>query len=297
MVNLLVALMAAAPSCGACHQAIWDSYRNTAHSLSSSRASSDSIRGSFVEGHNVLRTGVPDVYFKMERQGDGFYATSHDHGVSRRERFYLVMGSGRRGQSYLFQSNGKLFQLPVSYSALADGWVVSPGYPDGQANFDREIRPSCMSCHSTLAGGQLLAGITCVKCHGPGEQPPEIRNPARLDREARIAVCAACHSGTDTEPNAEVHGNQVGLLRRSRCFQNSEMTCATCHNVHRIERNLSALSANCTRCHADQTCKMAARADNCIECHMPRQESKVITFRASGIVMTQRYRNHTIGVY
>ena len=36
----------------------------------------------------------------MERQGDGFYVTSHDHGVLRRERFYLVMGSGRRGQSY-----------------------------------------------------------------------------------------------------------------------------------------------------------------------------------------------------
>jgi hypothetical protein len=30
---------------------------------------------------------------------------------------------------------------------------------------------------------------------------------------------------------------------------------------------------------------------------MPRQESKVITFRAAGQLMTQRYRNHAIGVY
>ena len=42
---------------------------------------------------------------------------------------------------------------------------------------------------------------------------------------------------------------------------------------------------------------MSARADNCIDCHLPRQESKVITFRTAGKLMTQRYRNHTIGVY
>src|SRR5436305_1465152 len=239
MVNLLIALMAGAPACGSCHQAIQESYRHTAHSLSSSPATSDTIRGSFVEGHNVLRTGVPDVYFKMERMGEAFYATAFDRGTTRRERFDLVMGSGRRGQSYLFRKNGSLYQLPVSYSALADGWVMSPGYPDGQANFEREIRPSCMACHSTLAAGQLLAGITCQKCHGPGEQHPDIRNPARLGRDDEIAVCAACHSGMDSDPKAEVHGNQVGLLRRSRCFQNSAaMTCATCHNVHRVERNL-----------------------------------------------------------
>ncbi len=296
MVNLLIALLAGAPSCGACHQAIWESYHQTPHSLTSARATSDSIRGSFVEGHNVLHTGVDDVYFKMERQGEAFYVTAYEHGVARRERFSLVMGSGRRGQSYLYLKNGTLYQLPVSYSTLADGWVLSPGYADGRANFDRQIRPSCMSCHSTLSAGQLLAGITCVKCHGPG-QHPDIRNPARLDREAEIAVCAACHSGTGTEPKAEVHGNQVGLLRRSRCFQNSGMTCATCHNVHRVERNLAALSAHCIRCHTERTCRMSGRADNCIDCHMPRQESQVITFRVAGRLLAQRYRTHTIGIY
>jgi hypothetical protein len=188
--------------------------------------------------------------------------------------------------------------MPVSYSALADGWVLSPGYPDGQANFDREIRPSCMACHSTLAGSQLLAGITCQKCHGPAEQHPAIRNPARLGREEQIAICGACHSGMDSDPKAEVHGNQVGLLRRSRCFQSSaDMTCRTCHNVHRVERNLAALSVNCVKCHASGTCKQAARADNCIECHMPKQESQVITFRSAGKLMAQRYRTHTIGIY
>ena len=298
MVSLLVALMAGAPSCGSCHQAIAESYRQTAHSLSSSQAGSDSIRGSFVEGRNVLHTGVADVYFKMERQGDAFYTTAYDHGSSRRERFDLVMGSGRRGQSYLFWKKGILYQLPVSYSALADGWVMSPGYPDGKANFEREIRPSCMSCHSTLSGGQLLAGITCQKCHGSAEQHPGIRNPAHLGRDGEIDVCGTCHSGMDSDVKADVHGNQVGLLRRSRCFQNSPaMTCATCHNVHRVERNLAALSVNCVKCHAEQKCKLASQSNNCIDCHMPKQDSQAITFRSAGKLMAQSYRTHTIGIY
>lgn len=297
MVNLLIALMAGTPSCAACHQAIQESYRQTAHALTSSRASSDTIRGSFVAGHNLLRTASEEVYFRMERRDETFYVVAYDHGAVRRERFSLVLGSGRRGQSYLFDKGASLFQLPVSWSAAADGWVLSPGYADGQANFSREIRPSCMSCHSTLARGELLAGITCAKCHGPGEQHPDIRNPARLDREARIALCAECHSGTDPNAAAEVHGNQVGLLRRSRCFRSSGMTCGTCHDVHRMERGLAALSSKCAQCHAEGACKMSGRADNCIDCHMPRQESRAITFRAGGKLMAQRYRTHTIAIY
>jgi hypothetical protein len=297
MVVFLIALVAGAPSCGSCHQAIQESYRQTAHALTSSRASSDAIRGSFVTGHNVLRTASKDVYFRMERQDDAFYVAAYDHDVVRRERFALVMGSGRRGQSYLFDKRGALFQLPVSWSAAADGWVLSPGYADGQANFGREIRPSCMACHSTIGDGQLLAGLTCAKCHGSGEQHSDLRNPARLEREARIALCAQCHSGTDPEAAAEVHGNQVGLLRRSRCFQSSGMTCGTCHDVHRMDRSLVALSAKCAQCHAAGACEMSGRADNCIDCHMPRQESRAITFRVAGKSMAQRYRTHTIAIY
>ena len=294
----MLALLAGIASCAPCHDAVVESYRQTAHFQTSSRASPDSIRGSFESGKNLLRTHVPDVYFRMERRGDGFYQEAYDHGKTHRERFDLVMGSGRRGQSYLYLKNGTLYQLPVSYSALAGGWVNGPGYLDGTVYFDREIRPSCMECHSTLAGTQLLPGIACQKCHGTAEQHPDIRNPARLDREGKIAVCAACHSGVDSGPKADVHGNQVGLLRRSRCFQNSpEMSCLTCHNVHRVERDLVALSAGCVACHTAQRCKQAAAADNCIDCHMPRQESQVITFRTAGKMLSQAYRTHTIGIY
>jgi hypothetical protein len=291
MIILAMALM-----CGPCHGEILSSYGQTAHARTSSRAAADTIRGSFEEGKNILRTRDSQVYFRMERRGDAFYQTGFDHGKTHGERFDLALGSGRRGQSYLYLKNGALYQLPVSYSTLAGGWVNSPGYEDGKVYFNRVIPPACLQCHSTRAEEKLLPGITCQKCHGSADKHPGIVNPAKRSREERIAVCAGCHSGLDSDPKADVHGNQVGLLRRSRCFQNSAgMSCLTCHDVHRVERDLVALSSKCLGCHAGAA--HAAGKANCIDCHMPRQDSQAITFQTAGRRLAQSYRTHTIGIY
>jgi len=300
MVILAMALMTGTPLCGPCHQAIAESYQETAHFLTSSKADSTTIRGSFLKGRNTLQTAVPDVYFRMEQEKEGFFQTAFDHGQTHRERFDLVLGSGRRGQSYLYWKGGLLYQLPVSYLALTGGWINSPGYPDGEVHFDRVIPPQCLECHATESpkAGQFLAGITCQKCHGPAEQHPAIRNPASLNRDGKVALCAACHSGLGNGAEADVHGNQVGLLRQSQCYRNSpEMSCSTCHNIHRVERDLSAMSERCVTCHAAAQHKRAVQMGNCIDCHMPQQESKVITFRTSGTLLAQTYRTHRIGIY
>jgi len=300
VVVFALALMMGTASCGSCHQAVAQSYQQTAHFLTSSRATSNTILGSFLEGRNVLQTAVPGVSFRMERKGDAFYQTAFDHGKTHSERFDLVLGSGRRGQSYLYWKSGLLFQLPVSYLAATGGWINSPGYPDGEVHFDRVIPMRCLECHATegARAGQFMAGITCDKCHGPADQHPAIRNPATLDRDGKVALCAACHSGLGNNAEADVHGNQVGLLRQSQCFRSSPaMSCTTCHNIHRVERDLSAMSARCTTCHAAPQHQRAVQADNCIDCHMPKQESKVITFRTSGAQLAQRYRTHRIAVY
>jgi len=296
-----MALMAGAAPCGPCHQAVVTSYQQTAHFLTSSSADSTTIRGSFLEGRNALQTAVPGVYFRMERRGEAFYQTAFDHGRSHSERFDLVLGSGRRGQSYLYWKGGLLYQLPVSYLALTGGWMNSPGYPAGEVHFERVIPPQCLECHATegARAGQFLAGIACQKCHGPAEQHPAIPNPARLDREGKMALCAACHSGAGNGAEADVHGNQVGLLRQSQCYRNSPgMSCSTCHNIHRVERDLLAMSARCSACHAAPRHKRTVQADkNCIDCHMPQQESKAITFRTSGSQLAQQYRTHKIAIY
>ena len=144
-------------SCRRCHEKIVDSFMETAHFRTSSLADGHAIKGSFVEGQNVLRTRSEGTYFKMERRVsedvDAFYQTAYQStnpGVtSRTEQIDLVIGSGRKGQSYLYWKNGLLFQLPVSFLAERGGWANSPGYVDGEVNFGRLIPPRCLECHAT----------------------------------------------------------------------------------------------------------------------------------------------------
>ena len=299
---LLAGAAQAKLDCVQCHRDIAASFARTAHANTSRQAGEESILGPFDAGKNQMFTRVPGVYFRMERRETGFYQTGVQGGHSRSERFDLVIGSGRRGQSFLYWRNGLLFQLPVSYHVGSRRWINSPGYADGTVHFERGIPPQCLECHATnfrlerTAGGVRYAGdyspgIGCGKCHGEAETHSQIK------RSAAIESCARCHSGLEEEktPQPDVHGNQVGLLRSSRCFRKSSgMTCVTCHDVHRVERDVAAMSERCASCHASGTCSVAraigpAARGQCVDCHMPVLPSKLIE--------VQSYRTHRIGVY
>lgn len=343
-----------ATSCRACHQKIFDSYSLTAHFNTSAPANARSVKGSFVEGTNVLRTRVKSIAFKMEGRQDALYQTASDldHLSSRSERFDLVVGSGRKGQSYLYWRNGLLFQLPVSYLTGLNQWINSPGYLDGQVDFERVIGPRCLECHSTTfqleesAGAARYAsgyrlGISCEKCHGDSRRHVEyhssnpaaaqgehLSNPARFDRDRQLDNCGLCHSGgrkpslppfsyrpglklddffvpqSDSEVAvADVHGNQIGLLRRSKCFRSSpSMSCSTCHDVHQPQRDLTQLAQRCLTCHQTTQHKIAAEMgvqtiSACIDCHMPDQRSNAIHINTATEEFSPSYRSHLIAVY
>jgi hypothetical protein len=105
-------------------------------------------------------------------------------------------------------------------------------------------------------------------------------------------------SGTEID----VHGSQLELLGKSRCYESSQMTCLTCHNVHKDQHDLKAFSQTCLGCHKLQACgQFAARgsaiADNCIDCHMPKQETNLIVFDTNGKSAKPQVRNHRIAIY
>ena len=142
---------------------------------------------------------------------------------------------------------------------------------------------------------RLLAG-------DPVLQVPRRGRPARADRPAveprslrPLPRRTAGRGASSSCPEPDVHGNQVGLLKASRCFQKSgSMTCGTCHDVHRVERDPAVLSTRCGVCHTASSCPTAAaRGDSgrtgCVECHMPLAPSKLIE--------VQTYRTHRIAVY
>ncbi len=346
-------------ACRQCHAPIADSYLRTNHHLTSQLPTKDSIAGKFTAGDNILRTGDPDLHFRMDARPDGFYETAvfwqPPNQKTRSERIDFVTGSGEKGQTYLNWRGNQLFQLPVSFWTELNQWVNSPGYIDATADFVRPIVPRCLECHATYFAslpsatvenaykktGYVL-GISCERCHGPGGPHSQSRhanssalspatlaivNPASLSRDRQVDICAQCHGGIgesvapafsflpgqplenyiqlqrpDPAAPVDVHGNQVALTQKSRCYLNSQMTCTTCHAVHAPERAPASYSEKCLQCHKDTDCgefsNLGAKLrDNCIDCHMPVQDSNLIISNLRGKQIKARMRNHWIKVY
>ena len=188
----------------------------------------------------------------------------------------------------------------------------------------------------------VALGIECEKCHGPGREhiaiysssnPPKgvparaIVTPASLPRNRQIDACALCHAGLgntlapalsfqpgdalakyldipDMDPGlaVDVHGNQVQLLKQSRCFRSSNMTCNTCHNVHQPEPDAASFSHYCIDCHKPQQCGKFATlgpkiADNCIDCHMPLKKSQALFSNSNNQTIQLPVRDHDIAIY
>ena len=343
-------------TCLSCH-ADKATFERTAHRSTSRLPARNAIAGSFDAGSNVLRTTNPYLHYRMDSTAAGFTQTAvlgaAPDTTMRTERFAYVVGSGRKGQSYIYRrGSDALYQLPVSYWTGL-GWTNSPGFTDGVANFDRTITPRCLECHATsvtpiadphrvnrfATSPVPVLGLTCEKCHASGREhvqrensalralmPHSIVNPARLSRQRRIEGCALCHGGVgepktasftyvpgtplrehlDIKPAApnevDVHGNQVALLARSKCFRASEMTCSTCHDVHRTQRDVVQLSGRCLTCHTPRSCGLyPTRGESivgrCVDCHMPLQRSNTIISGHEGRQERPPVRTHWIRVY
>lgn len=335
--NMLVGSVA----CRKCHQEIYDNYLNTAHKATSAPASIQSIKGSFLSGKNAYLFGNQDSVV-MRNTDSGLYQFNYVGGELRYAYpFGITVGSGTKGQSFLFWRDNHLFQMAVSYYANTDSWANSPGFPRHKAHFDRPIHSECMGCHGSFSdvdytSGFLLEaynpkimimGVNCERCHGPGgnhvekfssspnaKGDPLLINAAKLTRLQQLDACGVCHASIyktlnptvsfrtgdtlamvpmenlDSSGRIDVHGNQYGMLKRSKCFTASAtMTCSTCHDPHKTERGNEILfSQRCMACHTEKNTDFAKMNPSipvdqikkkCITCHMPKQESQVLNVR------------------
>jgi tetratricopeptide (TPR) repeat protein len=356
-------------ACLSCHQELSSSYLHTSHHLTTQLPDEHSILGSFIEGSNTLMIyqatptdAKPSLSFKMTKKGGGDYETaimgSAPHVQTESEQIDLVIGSGTRGQSYLYWRGDSLYQLPLSYWSAGRRWINSPGYADGTADFSRAVHPRCLECHLTYIKPlsadprinrydrqSMVTGISCETCHGPGADHisrmrsgsadswrtlgSAIANPAGFPRDRQVDLCALCHNGvrskevapafsyqpgqpldkyvisdpTDPTEHPDVHGNQVGLLKKSKCYlQSPKMNCSTCHDVHAPERTAASYSSKCLTCHTWQSCGLSKKightiANNCIDCHMPVEPTKRIVSTTAGELVRASMRNHWIKVY
>lgn len=194
---------------------------------------------------------------------------------------------------------------------------------------------------------KIVYGVDCEKCHGSAakhvqfqiEHPSDtfarfIINPATFTRQQKLDLCALCHGGRlqKTKPSftftsgdalkdyfrldtavpdpekIDVHGNQYGLLRASKCFIKSDMTCNTCHDIHKNEKKQTIVfSQRCMSCHNTEHSNFCGMAkvigknivSNCIDCHMPLKPSKAIAvfLPGSNAPTAAQIRSHYIKTY
>lgn len=212
---------AGSETCVECHQAIADSHFQTAHFLTSRPATTETVKGSFDSTENLFKINER-LKVVMENDGADLFQVAYVDGEEvDREPMDITIGSGRKGQTYLYWDSSALFQLPVSYYTPLDVWCNSPGYPDNAILFNRNIQARCLECHSTffrtkktVAGretfdrSQAMLGVDCERCHGPAgdhvtfhreyrneSEPKYVVNPASLSRQQKFDNCALCHSG------------------------------------------------------------------------------------------------------
>ena len=338
-----------ADACQSCHQDRHASFVHTAHHRTSAAASRASIAGSFEPGENVLKTDSQGLWFKMVERDQRLFQQVSFYGWKCDVPFDVVTGSSKLGQSYLYWHDDGLYQMNVSYITGTDDWVNSPGYPDGQAIYNRPVTNRCLECHTTWADvrrppnhytpNSLILGISCERCHGPGRDhvqyhqsnPDEktarfITHPASLSRQQQLDICGQCHFGIPKLKDAPyqfrpgddlmdhyqppqtnlpggVHSsNQLVRLSKSPCFNETEMTCTTCHNPHQSERgNRKLFSQRCLQCHQPSHCGMEPTlgqqlSDNCIDCHMPAGATKNMFMNTAQGKVFPSLRDHHIRV-
>jgi hypothetical protein len=93
------------------------------------------------------------------------------------------------------------------------------------------------------------------------------------------------------------------MLQKSRCFQSSStMTCTTCHDVHTPQRDATAFASRCMNCHQIESCglfpKLGHAIDRqCVNCHMPLQQTEKIISSMNGTKVQPEVRNHQIAIY
>jgi hypothetical protein len=347
--------------CRQCHEEIYNDYLATAHKNTSSPANSKNVKGSFEEGKNSFVFNFYDGVVMQDLDSGLYQVNFMNRKFDKAYRFDIVVGSATRGQSYLYWNDDRLFQLPISYFTNTDSWSNSPGYADDAAYFGRAIGSQCVGCHASHAEvipdnksrferfdkDNIIYGVNCERCHGPGGNHVELfsKNPnyiganlivnaKNLSQRQQLDACGVCHSSitkdlknalyfktgdtlyrhasivNDTSMSLDVHGNQYGLLQQSMCFvKSAKMTCSTCHDPHKQERSdFNVYSQRCMNCHTEKNTDFSNMVagvskevvmQNCIDCHMPNKESKMLNVKLSMDSKNKPavIRTHLVGIY
>jgi tetratricopeptide (TPR) repeat protein len=278
-------------ACATCHAAIVASYAQTAMAKASGPAIDGLITGEFEQ----RKAGI--IYRVYETYGNVWlsFASRRDPEVRGKRVLKYYIGSGHRGRTYLFATDGFWFEAPVNWYGQKKTWDMAPAYQEAQeAPLNLPLAASCLACHTTgmaapAAGTEnryasppfAHAGVTCERCHGDGVSHAQgsrnIVNPAKLTAERRDAVCMQCHvegNAAIEQPGKHLYDFRPGddLSDYVRYFVKTSAPGETLRAASQFE---ALAQSACKRKAGDRM--------SCMSCHDPHMtptpEERVVYYR------------------
>lgn len=271
--------------CAKCHSSEAASWANTPMAHASMLAQDSPILQKFPT--LTSHSGPYDYGITKAGEKWNFSVTNGKDAIT--EPLMWAFGFNHKGQAYLFDRNGAIYDTRLSFYSALQGLDIATGHPEGtpstlEAALGRRMPTDetshCFGCHTTgsTASNRFdpyhsTPGVACEACHGPGakhvaamrtgkidEGRRAIFNPAALGPVASVDFCGACHrtwgdvldAGTTGVRNVRF---QPYRLERSRCWGNGDarLKCTTCHNPHEpIVRDAASYDVKCLACHVTQ---------------------------------------------
>ena len=257
--------------------------------------------------------------YEVSRQESGATYSIRDPARALAVPLRWVFGLGKIGQTYVLERNGEFYESRVSFFSALNALDFTVGHARSvpaslEEGFGKFVHPleakHCFGCHSTasvidnqLRLAELVPGVTCEACHGPGArhvaamkagklEAKAIFNPARLNPVDSVDFCGACHrTWWDVKLMDSVGRINVRFqpyrLQNSRCWKESRgdarLACVSCHDPHEeLQRDDAVYDSKCLACHngaarsnvaakpVARKCPTATR--DCVKCHMPKVE-------------------------
>ncbi|MGA7376100.1 MAG: tetratricopeptide repeat protein [Candidatus Sulfotelmatobacter sp.] len=265
-------------ACARCHSTIYESYQKTSMAHASGPAIDALTPAEFTHKESGIHYRIYGengrAWLSFDRPGDPAVQ-------GKRELLYYI-GSGRRGRSYLFETDGFLFESPVNWYADKQVWDMAPAYQKArEMPLNLPAYTSCLNCH--VSGMQAPAkdtdnryptppflhnGVSCERCHGPGTAHAnggEIINPAKLTPARRDEICMQCHLEGKVaieRPGRHIYEFRPGqeLTDYVRYFMSTDSQASNLGAVSQVE----ALAQS-------QCKKKSGDAMSCTSCHNPHQ--------------------------
>jgi Tfp pilus assembly protein PilF len=212
-------------TCRGCHQSIYETFIQTGMGQSFGLATKSKSAADFTPAHALVYDSALDFYYKPYWTQDTFYIMEYrlegkDTVHKLIQKVDYIVGSGQHTNSHIFNTNGYLYQAPITFYTQKHRWDLAPGFEKGASSrFQRLIEIECMSCHNGYPDFvsnsenkfiSVKTGIDCERCHGPGSLHVQARqtstpvdtskgpdytivNPRRLSTELQNNVCQRCH--------------------------------------------------------------------------------------------------------